>query len=83
MRRIESRLYARRQFRCVTRRLRHVENIDTQISPGHDERPVSEGNILRRDFQKMSGELFALADNGASRLVERRAANGERARPSR
>src|SRR5215472_10020760 len=80
MRRIEPRLHARRQFRGIARRLRHRENIEAEISAGHAEYPIGKTYILRRDFQKVRSELRAFADDGASRLVERRARNGERTR---
>src|SRR5262249_17271065 len=73
MRRIEPRFHPRRQFRGIARRLRHRENIEAEISAGHAEYPIGKTYVVRRDFQKMRSELRAFADNGAPRLVERRA----------
>ena len=80
MRRVEPRLHARRQLGGIARRLGHLENIEAQIGAGHAEYPVGEVDVLRRDLQQMRGELRALVDDGASRLVERRARDRERAR---
>src|SRR5215510_4865001 len=80
MRRIEPRLHARRQFRGIARRLRHRKNIEAEISAGHAEYPISKTYVLRRDFQKVRSQLRAFADDGASRLVERRARDGKRTR---
>src|SRR5215831_18922784 len=80
MRRIEPRLHARRQFRGIVRRLRHRENIEAEISARYAEYPIGKTYVLRRDFQKVRSELRAFADDGASRLVKRRARNGKRTR---
>src|SRR5215468_5122001 len=80
MRRIEPRLHPRRQFRGVARRLRHRENIEAEISAGHAEYPIGKTYVLRRHFQKVRSELHAFADDGASRLVKRRARDGKRTR---
>src|SRR6266436_9337843 len=80
MRRIEPRFHARRQFRGIARRLRHRENIEVEIGPGHAEYPIGKTYVLRRDFQKVRSELRAFADDGASRLVKRRAPDGKRTR---
>src|SRR6516165_3824581 len=80
MRRIEPRLHPRRQFRGIARRLRHRENIEAEIGAGHTEYPIGKTYILRRDFQKVRSELRAFADDGASRLVERRARDRKRTR---
>ena len=58
------------------------EKIDAQVGAGHAERAVGEDDVLRRNFQKMRGELGALLDDGAPGLVKRRAADGN-ARASR
>src|SRR5439155_2583881 len=80
MRRIEPRLHPRRQFRGIARRLRHRENIKVEIGAGHAEYPIGKTYVLCRDFQKVRSELSAFADDGASRLVKRRARNGKRSR---
>src|SRR5215472_13001070 len=80
MRRVEPRLYPRRQFRGIARRLRHRENIEAEISARYAEYPISKTYVLRRHFQKVRGELRPFADNGASRLVKRRAPDGKRTR---
>src|SRR5437016_11328138 len=80
MRRVEPRLHARRQFRGIARRLRHRENIEAEIGAGHTEYPIGKTHVLRRDFQKVRSELRAFVDDGASRLVERRARDGKRTR---
>src|SRR5262244_4506298 len=80
MRRIEPRLHPRQQPRGIARRLRHRENIEAEISAGHAEYPIGKAYILRRDFQKVRSELRAFADDGASRLVERRACDRKRTR---
>src|SRR6516165_11307345 len=80
MRRIEPRLHARRQLRGIARRLRNRENIEAEIGPGHAEYPVGKTYVLRRDFQKVRSKLRAFADDGASRLVKRRAPDGKRTR---
>src|SRR5215468_3509499 len=80
MRRIEPRFHARRQFRGIARRLRHRENIEAEIGTGHAEYPIGKTYILRRHFQKVRSELHAFADDGASRLVERRARDRKRTR---
>src|SRR5262245_53836316 len=80
MRRIEPRLHARQQLRGIARSLRHRENIEAEISAGHAEYPIGKTYVLRRDFQKVRSELRAFADDGASRLVERRAPDGKRTR---
>src|SRR4029450_1660593 len=85
--RIEPRLHARRQFRGMVGRLRHRKNIEAEIRAGHAEYPIGKTYVLRRDFQKVRSELRAFADDGASRLVKRRARDRKRtrtaARPSR
>src|SRR6478609_8448293 len=80
MRRVEPRFHARRQFRGIARRLRHRENIEAEIGAGHAEYPIGKTYVLRRDFQKVRSQLRAFVDDGASRLVERHARNGERTR---
>src|SRR5438876_529406 len=80
MRRIEPRFHARRQFRGIARRLRHRENIEAEIGAGHAEYPIGKTYVLRRDLQKVRSELRAFADDGASRLVKRRARNRKRTR---
>src|SRR6516164_6066882 len=80
MRRVQPRLHPGRQFRGIARRLRHRENIEAEISAGHAEYPIDKTYILRRDFQKVRSELRAFADDGASRLVERRARDRKRTR---
>ena len=80
MRRIEPRLHACGQFRGIARSLRHRENIETEIGAEHAEYPIGKTYILRRDFQKVRSELRAFADDGASRLVERRARDRKRTR---
>src|SRR6266403_1641666 len=78
--RIEPRYHARRQFRGIARDLRHRENIEAEIGAGHAEYPIGKTYVLHRDFKKVGSELRALLDNGASRLVERRARDGKRTR---
>src|SRR5215467_8848268 len=78
--RIEPRLHACRQFRGIARSLRHRENIEAEIGVGHAEYPIGKTYVLRRDFQKVRSQLRAFVDNGASRLVERRARDGKRTR---
>src|SRR5215467_14315452 len=78
--RIEARLDACRQFRGIARSLRHRENIEAEIGAGHAEYPIGKTYVLRRDFQKVRSQLRAFVDNGASRLVERRARDGKRTR---
>src|SRR5262249_29495848 len=78
MRRTDPWLKARRQLRGIARRLRHRENIEAEIGAGHAEYPIGKTYILRRDFQKVRSELRAFADDGASRLVERRARDRKR-----
>src|SRR5262249_4825569 len=56
MRRIEPRLHARRQLRGIARRLRHRENIEAEIGPGHAEYPIGKTYVVRRDFQKVRSE---------------------------
>src|SRR5262249_7601087 len=80
MRRVEPRLHARRQPRGIARSLRHRENIEAEIGAGHAEYPIGKTYVLRRDFQKVRSQLRAFVDNGASRLVERRARDGTRTR---
>src|SRR6478672_835677 len=80
MLRIEPRFHARRQFRRIARRLRHRENIEAEIGAGHAEYPIGKMYVLRRDFQKVRSELRAFVDDGASRLVERRARDRKRTR---
>src|SRR5262249_53930092 len=80
MRRIEPRFHPRRQFRGIARRLRHRENIEAGIGAGHAENPIGKTYALRRAFQKVRRELRAFADDGASRLVERRARDRKRTR---
>src|SRR5262245_19293134 len=80
MLRIQTRLHARRQFRGIARRLRHRENIEAEIGAGHAEYPIGKTYVLRRDFQKVCSELRSFADDGASRLVKRRACDGKRTR---
>src|SRR5215813_6478411 len=80
MRRIEPRLHARRQFRGIARRLRHRENIEAEISARYAEYPIGKTYVLCRDFQKVRSELRAFADDGAPRLVERRARDRKRTR---
>src|SRR5262245_28068492 len=80
MRRIEPRLHARRQLRGIARRLRHGENIEAEISARYAEYPIGKTYVLRRHFQKVRSELRPFADDGSSRLVERRACNGKRTR---
>ena len=77
---IEPGRHAGRQFFRIARRFRHFEDIEAQIGAGHAERAVGESDVLRRDFQKMRGELRALADDRLARLIQRRAGDGERAR---
>ena len=48
--------------------------------PGTLNTPSAKTTSCADDFQKVRGELRALVDDGASRLVERRAADGKRAR---
>ena len=78
MRSIEAWLHACRQLRGIARRLRHRENIEAQISARHAEYPIGKAYVVRRDFQKVRGELRAFADDGAPRLVERRARDRKR-----
>jgi hypothetical protein len=80
MRRVEPRLHASRQFRGIARDLRHRENIEAEIGAGHAEYPIGKTYVLHGDFKKVGSELSAFADNGASRLVERRARDGKRTR---
>src|SRR5262249_52504576 len=80
MRRIEPRLHPRRQFRGIARRLRHRKNIEAEISAGHAEYPIGKTYVRRRDSKRVRGERRAFADEGAPRLVERRARDGERTR---
>src|SRR5215831_7773630 len=80
MLRVEPRLHPRRQFRGIVRRLRHRENIEAEISARYAEYPIGKNYVLRRDLQKVRSELPAFADDGASRLVKRRARNGKRTR---
>src|SRR5262249_9350339 len=83
MRRVKPRLHACWQFRGIARRLRHRENIEAEIGAGHAEHPIDKTYVLRRDFQKVRSELRAFVDNGASRLIERRARDGTRTRTAR
>src|SRR4029450_14123205 len=80
MRRVKPRFHARRQFRGIARRLRHRENIKAEIGARHAEYPIGKTYVLRRDLQKVRSELRAFVDDGASRLVERRARDGKRTR---
>src|SRR6516165_2742216 len=82
MRRIEPRFHACGQFRGIARSLRHRENIEAEVGAGHAEYPIGKTYVLRRDFQKVRSELCAFADDGASRLVERRARDRKRPRPA-
>ena len=80
MRRVQPRLHSRRQFRGIARRLRHRENVEAEIGAGHAKYPINKTYVLRRDFQKVRSEQRAFVDDGASRLVERRARDGKRTR---
>src|SRR6516162_1879987 len=80
MRRIEPRLYPRRQLPSVARRPPHRQNIEAEIGAGHAEYPVGKTYVLCRDFQKVRSELRAFADDSASRLVKRRARDRKRTR---
>src|SRR5262249_52835456 len=80
MRRIEPRLYPRRQFRGIARRLRHRENIEAEISARHVEYPTGKPSILRRDFQEGRSGRRPCADEGAPRLEKRRARDRKRTR---
>ena len=73
-------LHARRQLRRIARRVGHVQQVDPQIGAGHGEDTVGEGNVLRGDLQKVRGDLARLADDRAPGLVERGAADRDRAR---
>src|SRR5262245_12219608 len=77
---MQPRLHPRRQFRGIVRRLRHRENIEAEISARYAEYPIGKTYVLRRHFQKVRSELRAFADDGASRLVERRARDRKRTR---
>ena len=52
----------------------------SSIGAGHAEYPIGKTYVLRRDFQKMRSELRTFANDGASRLVKRRARDGKRTR---
>src|ERR1039457_4032580 len=52
MRRIESGLHARWQFRGIARRLGYLHKIDAEIGAGHGEYSLSESNVLCGDFKK-------------------------------
>src|SRR5262245_36509562 len=80
MLRVKPRLHARRQFRGIARRLVHRENIEAEIGAGYAEYPIGKTYVLRRDFQKVRSELSTFADDGAPRLVKRRARDGKRTR---
>ena len=77
MRGIEPGLHAGRQLGGIARFLRHLEKVEVQVGAGDPEYAVRKAHVRRRDFQKLRGELRALLDDRAPRLVERRSADGQ------
>src|SRR5262249_50201460 len=78
MLRVEPRLHPRRQFRGIVRRLRHRENTEAEISARYVKSSIRKTYVRPRPSKRVRSELRPFADDGAPRLVERRARDGKR-----
>ena len=77
---IESGLHAGRELRGIARHLRDIEQIDMPVGAHDAELPVAEFDVGGGRFQQVRGDLLALVDDLQRSLVQRRAANRQRAR---
>src|SRR5215831_4292420 len=55
---IEPRRHCRRQLAGLSRRLRHLEDVQTKIGARHAKCTIIETDIVHRHFENMSGDLL-------------------------
>ena len=77
---IESRLHAGRESCRIARRLRDIKNIHMPVGADDAELAVAEFNVGGGRLKQVRGDLLALVNDLERRLVQRRAADGERTR---